>query len=57
MGRCQPRHNAGVNFMGGEAASLTNPEKGRSDKRKINMKTTLEMRQLVITNAPVHGPR
>ena len=33
----QTRHKAGVNVMGGEAASYINPEKGRSEKRKINM--------------------
>ena len=27
---------AGVNFMGGEAALPTNPNKGRSGKRKTN---------------------
>ena len=36
MGRCQPLQKAGVKFTGGGAALPTNPEKGRTDKCKIN---------------------
>ena len=31
--RCQPRHKAGVNFIVGASALLTDFEKGRSNKR------------------------
>ena len=37
MGRRKPIQRAGVNYMVLEAALPTNPDKGRSDKRKINM--------------------
>ena len=37
MGRCNPRQKAGVNYMGGEADSPTDPEEGRADKCKINV--------------------
>ena len=36
MGRCQPHQKASVNYMGGEAASPTNPERGRSGKLKTS---------------------
>ena len=36
MGRFHPRQNAGVNFIVGEAASPTNPDKGCAGKLKTN---------------------
>ena len=42
--------------MGGEAASPTNPEKGRAGKRKTNIQTVQETRQTVIMNEQVHVP-
>ena len=36
-GRCYTRQEAGVNIIGGEAVSPTNPEKGCTDTRKINI--------------------
>ena len=37
MGRYQTLQKAGAEFMGGEVAFPTNPEKDRADKFKINM--------------------
>ena len=56
MGICQPLQKEGVNFMGGEAASPTNPEKGRDNKRNTNMQTVLRRVDWWKKNAQVHGP-
>ena len=37
MGGCQPHQRLGVNFMGGEAALPTNPNKGHADTSNIKM--------------------
>ena len=51
MGRYQNLQKADVKIMVQEDASLTNPEKGRTGKRKKNIQTAREMRRPVITNA------
>ena len=51
------RSRGWVEFMGGEYASLTNPEKGRSDKSKTKDKNHLKYALTVTTNAWVHGPK
>ena len=38
-GRCYTRQEVGVNIIGGEAVSLTNPKKGCTDTCKINIQT------------------
>ena len=39
MFSCKPRQKVGVNFIGGEAASPTNPDKGRYDNLNVNIQT------------------
>ena len=56
IGRYQRCQKVGVNFMGGEDASPTNPDKGRAGNFKTNIQTVQEKRRLVITNARLHGP-
>ena len=56
MGRLQPRYKAGVNFMGVESVSQTNPKKGRAVKLKENIQEIRVTHQPVITNAQLHGP-
>ena len=51
MNICHPLQKAGVNFIGGKYALLKNPEKGCSEKHKINMQTVQETSQTVVTCA------